>query len=389
MQRYLYGIVFVFLLSSCINEQEKLKKEVVENYAEIVYANYEDVVEDAKKLQSAIHDFLENPSEALFEKAKQAWIDARPSYSQTEAYRFYNGPIDDENGWEGLINAWPLDENFIDYVIDENSGKPIYGGVVNKPEDFPEITAELLLQENEVHGEADVKVGYHAIEFLLWGQDLYTDGPGRRPYTDYLTGPQATAPNGERRKQYLRVVTDLLVEHLMQVRDAWAPGSPYRSQFVAPENTSTSLTNILSGLGKLSKGELAGERMTVALENKDQEDEHSCFSDNTHEDIIYNQIGIYNVYKGIYKRVDGTEIKGPGLHNLVALKDQNLANSIDQQFARTLEAARAIPPPFDQAIIHHADKVQATIRELRKQSDEIQNIGVAIGLQLVIPETND
>jgi len=373
----------------CSNEQDALEQKVVENYAEIVYANYEDVVADALKLQSAVHDFLENPSEELFNKARQAWIDARPSYLQTEAYRFYNGPIDDENGLEGFINAWPLDENFIDYVYDENTGKIIYGGVINSPDEFPEITADLLLKENEVHGEADVKVGYHAIEFLLWGQDRYEDGPGRRPYTDYLTGAGATAPNGERRRQYLQVVTDLLVDYLTQVRDAWAPGSAYRTSFTAKENVRNSLTKILSGMGKLSKGELAGERMTVALENKDQEDEHSCFSDNTHNDIIYNQVGIYNIYKGEYKRSNGDEIRGPGLYDLVKLRDEAAAQSIGEQFERTLSAAKAIPAPFDQAIIHQPETVQQTIRELRKQSDEIQNIALAIGLQLVIPETNE
>lgn len=389
MYRFLYLIAIPFLLSSCSGGQEELKLKVLENYADIVYANYDDALQEAVKLQSAIDSFLANPSEETLGAARSAWIGSRPSYLQTEAYRFYNGPIDGEDGLEGFINAWPLDENFIDYVAGEAPGSVIYGGVINSPAEFPEITADLLVKENEVHGEADVKIGYHAIEFLLWGQDLYDDSPGKRPYTDYLTGKGATAPNGERRKEYLRIVTGLLVKHLTEVRDAWQPGSPYRTAFVKKENADASLINILSGLGKLSKGELAGERMTVALENKDQEDEHSCFSDNTHNDIINNQIGIRNVYLGVYKRTDGSEVKGPGFKDLVALKDKTLAESIDAQLSNTLEAARAIPAPFDQAIIHHAGKVQDAIRELRSQSDEIQNIAGAVGLTLVIPETND
>lgn len=389
MYRILSFIALGVLITGCAGEQEQLRQKVVENYADMVYASYDDAVNEAIRLRSAIHTFLADPTAETMEAAKKAWIDARPAYLQTEAYRFYDGPIDGEDGLEGFINAWPLDENFIDYVVDETTGKPVYGGVINNPADFPELTADLLIKENEVHGEADVKIGYHAIEFLLWGQDLYDESPGKRPYTDYLTGAGATSPNGERRKAYLRIVTDLLVDHLTEVRDAWEPGSTYRSAFAKKENIESSLTSILSGLGKLSKGELAGERMTVALENKDQEDEHSCFSDNTRYDIIYNQLGIQNVYRGSYKRTDGSEISGPGFADLVALKDKALSQSIDDHINKTLAATEAIPAPFDQAIIHQPEKIQAAIRELRAQSDEIQNIAQAIGLILVIPETNE
>ncbi len=389
MYRILFFLALGALISSCTGKQGQLRQKVVENYADIVYASYDDAVNGAIQLRSAIGSFLANPSAEALEAAKKAWIDARPAYLQTEAYRFYDGPIDGEDGLEGFINAWPLDENFIDYVVDEATGKPVYGGIINNPADFPGITADLLIKENEVHGEADVKIGYHAIEFLLWGQDLYDESAGKRPYTDYLTGAGATAPNGERRKAYLQIVADLLVDHLTQVRDVWKPGSPYRSGFIKKENFESSATSILSGLGKLSKGELAGERMTVALENKDQEDEHSCFSDNTYHDIIYNQLGIQNVYRGSYKRTDGSEIKGPGFADLVALKDKALSQSIDDHISRTLAAVEAIPAPFDQAIIHQPAKIQAAIRELRAQSDEIQNIAQAIGLTLVIPETNE
>ncbi|GAA4444285.1 imelysin family protein [Ravibacter arvi] len=384
--------LFIFSLSlfaACTDRQQALRQEVVEHYAAMVYANYDDAVKGAQALQSAVHTFTDAPSAEKLEAARKAWLNSRPAYLQTEAYRFYDGPIDGEDGLEGYINAWPLDENFIDYVKDAGTGKIIYGGVINSPAEFPRITADLLVRENEVHGEADVKIGFHAIEFLLWGQDHYDDSPGRRPYTDYLTGAQATAPNGERRAAYLKVVTDLLVTHLTEVRDAWEPGSSYRAAFTKKENNQESITHILSGLGKLSKGELAGERMTVALENKDQEDEHSCFSDNTHLDIVYNQVGMQNVYLGTYKRPDGSEVKGPGFKDLVALSDPELAKTIENQFAATLKAAEAIPAPFDQTIVHNPAKVQQVIRELRKQSDEIQNIAGAIGLTLVIPETNE
>jgi putative iron-regulated protein len=378
-------LLFISALSfSCSDQKTEMEQQLVENYANIVYANYEDAYIKAKELQTKIDEFVSNPTEEGFTATKNAWLDARPVYSQTEAFRFYSGPIDDEEGLEPYINSWPLDENFIDYVVNPNSGKIMNTGIINDPESFQEISAEVLLKENEIHGEADVKVGYHAIEFLLWGQDLYEESAGKRSFTDYTT-----APNAERRKTYLKVVSALLVEHLETLKDAWKHGSEYRSAFVKKENVRNSMINILTGIGKLSKGELAGERMTVAMENKDQEDEHSCFSDNTHNDIIYNQMGMLNVYLGKYKRIDGTVIEGPGFDALVTAYQPESTVAITASFQDALKACQEIPAPFDQAILHHTDKIQSAVRALRKQSDEVQNIASVLGLTLVIPETNE
>ena len=68
------------------------------------------------------------------------------------------------------------------------------------------------------------------------------------------------------------------------------------------------LANVLRGIGALSAGELAGERIAVALETKDQEDEHSCFSDNTNADIVGDLIGVRQVYLADFPGVDGTSI---------------------------------------------------------------------------------
>ena len=78
---------------------------------------YEASLDSATELDAAIDAFLADPTEETLEAAKQAWLAARDDYGLTEAFRFYGGPIDNEtDGPEGLINAWPLDEVYIDYV---------------------------------------------------------------------------------------------------------------------------------------------------------------------------------------------------------------------------------------------------------------------------------
>ncbi len=229
------------------------------------------------------------------EAARGAWRESRVPYLQTEAFRFYGGPIDhEESGVEGLMNAWPMDEAYIDYVEGN-----VNAGVINDAERYPEISKEMLVKLNEKDGEANISTGYHAIEFLLWGQDFRADGPGERTFEDY-----STATNASRRGDYLLAVGDLLVEHLQMLATAWdleSRGEIIREEFLALP-ADEALHHIFTGIGVLSGFEVSGERLAVAYVTKEQEDEHSCFSDNTHVDMIEDVRGIQNVWLGIYGR---------------------------------------------------------------------------------------
>lgn len=353
---------------------------VVRQHASLVHGSYAQVVTQATAMQTAIGAFLESPSEATLAAARASWTAARVVYGQTEAYRFYGGPIDDEmTGVEGQVNAWPMDENYVDYV----QGMPM-SGIINDPTAFPTITRQTLTMANERGGEANVATGWHAIEFLLWGQDMSATGPGSRPYTDYLT-TGGTAANQQRRKDYLRVVTEQLVADLTAVRDAWTPGGAnYASSFGA--DISEALRRMLTGMGSLSGAELAGERMTVAYEERDQEDEHSCFSDTTAADLLNNAIGIQNVYLGRFGSQDG-----PGIDELVRARDPALDRRMQDRLEASIDAIRSIPSPFDQAILG-ADAspgrtaVAGSIAALRAQRDTIVEVAARLGVRLNLEE---
>ena len=369
-------LIALFLIVGCggaEQEAEALKPQVVENYANIVLANYEDALSTAREMDSAIQTFVANPSEATHEAAKEAWLAAREPYGQTEAFRFASGPIDDEDGPEGLLNAWPLDEAYIDYV----DGMPGVG-IVNDAANYPEITKALLESLNEVGAEENISTGYHAIEFLLWGQDLSADGNGDRPYTDYTT-----AENADRRGQYLVVASALLLDHLQLMVDEWSDGGPYQTTFLA-QDPDTSLQQMLTGIGVLSKSELAGERIFVAYDNQDQEDEHSCFSDNTHRDIVTNAQGIHNVYTGSYSRVDGSVVSGPSIADLVALLDEDVAAEMNGLADTALASTESIPAPFDQAIVlsDQREIVLNSVNALQDQGDQFAEVASTLSLQI-------
>ncbi|WP_417274583.1 imelysin family protein [Celeribacter halophilus] len=336
--------------------------EVVTNYADIAHAGYEDSLIKAKELDAAIEAFVAAPSEATLAAAKTAWIESRVPYQQTEVYRFGNAIVDD---WEGKVNAWPLDEGLIDYVdgsyggaTDENPlaalnviANPTFdlsGETVDASQITPELLSDTLHEADEV--EANVATGYHAIEFLLWGQDLHgtEHGAGERPYTDYLTGDECTGGNCERRAEYLLAATDLLVSDLEWMTAQWDEGGAARAAVV--DDPAAGITAMLTGMGSLSYGEQAGERMKLGLMLNDPEEEHDCFSDNTHNSHFYDGLGMHNVYFGKYTRVDGTQVKGESLADLLAEKDADLAaelgSALDKSVAELAEIKAAAEAGF-------------------------------------------
>lgn len=347
---------------------------VVKHYAAGVSAGYEDTLAAALQMQQAIKDFTAKPGAETLKVARDAWRAARESYGPTEAFRFYAGPIDDDEGPEPRVNSWPMDESYVDYV----KGKPNSGLIANRK---VTITKSALAKLNTKGGEENIATGWHAIEFLLWGQDFNDNGPGDRSFEDFVDGK---SPNADRRRLYLLTVTELLVDDLRYLVGAWTPGATnYRSRFET--EGLEAIRKMVVGIGSLTRGELAGERLEVAMNTQDQEDEHSCFSDNTHRDVVLNATGIQNVWLGRFARRDGSTLQGPSLQALVAAADNALAEKTTRDIAASVTAANAIQPPFDREIVGGKDaagrqRVQAVIDALIVQSKDLPQAAAAIGV---------
>jgi putative iron-regulated protein len=332
-------------------------EEVTQHYADLALAGYQDSLTTAQALQQAVAALIATPSDATLEAARAAWIDARVPYQQTEAFRFGNPIVDD---WEGRVNSWPLDEGLIDYTSvdygnEENtlatlnviatpkftlSGKEIDATTIS-----PELISGTLQEADGI--EANVASGYHAIEFLLWGQDLNGTNPGAgaRPFTDYAAGDACTNGNCDRRAAYLQAATDLLVSDLTEMVDNWDADGPARTAVTA--DPQKGILAALTGMGSLSYGELAGERMKLGLMLNDPEEEHDCFSDNTHNSHYYDGVGIRNVYLGQYTRVDGSVLQGPSLADLVAAADPAVDTQLKAELDASVTALKAVKDAGD------------------------------------------
>ena len=300
---------------------------VIEGYADLMYANYCDIVDQVTALRDAVNAFVAAPTAPGLTGLQTLWTQIRPNYIQSEVGRFVEGPIDDStDGPETFVNAWPLDENWIDYVSGDATA-----GIINDPTTYPTIDAATLRAANMSGTEENISTGWHAIEFLLWGQDGVVGPPaGQRPFTDYVTGGGGTAANQDRRGTYLMVCAQMLVDDMTSVKDQWAPAGSYRTEFLGLSQVDA-LSRLMTGLATLAVGELAGERLDVPLGTKLPEDEHSCFSDTTDQDHLNDIIGIRNIWTGTYDAADNQyDINTPlaGLGVLAATADAAAAAEI-------------------------------------------------------------
>ena len=350
------------------------KAAVAKRYADLVHAAYGASVAGAEQMRERIDGFLARPTEARLASTRKAWIDARDDYVVTEAFRFYGGPIDDpKTGPEGLINAWPMDEAYVDYVAGDAKA-----GIVNDRATYPKITEDVIVESNEKGGETNISSGWHAIEFLLWGQDRSKDGPGARPAGDY-----SSAPNARRRSAYLRLTTDRLISDLRSVQAPWAPDGAFRAKFLG--DLDSALRKIFRGIGALSSHELAGERMAVALESKEQEDEHSCFSDNTNADVVNDLRGIRMVYNGAGP--DDAEPDRASVAALVMEADPELGERLAQALDGSLAQAQAYPATFETMIAAPGGSpanaaIAESIEAIEAQSALLQEAADALNVEV-------
>ncbi|MEX1181398.1 MAG: imelysin family protein [Cucumibacter sp.] len=391
--------------------QEVAAADVLTTYANIAQAGYEDSYLTALALGEAIGALFAAPSDETLTAARNAWLVSRVPYMQTEAYRFGNAIVDD---WEGRVNAWPLDEGLIDYVsasygtesdpntlyianVIANPVMPVNGAEVTVDPITPDAISGVL---HEAGGnEANVASGYHAIEFLLWGQDLNGTGPGAgaRPATDFDLAA-CTGGNCERRRAYLKAASDLLVADLEEMVGNWTEEGAARLALTQGD-PDQGIAAILTGMGSLSYGELAGERMKLGLLLHDPEEEHDCFSDNTHNSHYFDAAGIQNVYLGTYVRMDGTLIEGPSLSEYVAQVDPALDRELRSKLGITMARMRILVAraesgeAFDQMIGEGNEAgnsiVQAAIDGLVNQTHSIERIVDALGLAQVTIEGSD
>tara|TARA_E500000081_G_scaffold18271_1_gene22063 strand:- start:755 stop:1909 length:1155 start_codon:yes stop_codon:yes gene_type:complete len=369
---------FSFIVKSTYAANDSINS-LASSYANLVSYYYNEVSLSTQEMHNAIIKFVQAPDNNSLTNAKNKWIAARSIYGITEAFRFYGGPIDGvnkygEEGPEGLINAWPLNEAYIDYVKGSSNA-----GIINNLS--LEINNDTIIAANMSEDDADVSTGWHAIEFLLWGQDFSLETAGIREASDYLPTNEINI----RRRAYLVATSALLLEHINWLSMEWLENGEGRKAFLNKNDPGGA---ILTGIATLAGFELSSERIATALDSGDPEDEHSCFSDQTHNDVKANFNGIINVYLG--KGLNG-ESFSPSISEFVAKNNLKLHENILEIINETNISINNITVPFDKMLSEPKNgpgrqAAEKTVSNLLVLAKNFKEAGKDLNWEVIIAE---
>jgi putative iron-regulated protein len=176
---------------------------------------------------------------------------------------------------------------------------------------------------------------------------------------------------------------------LLDLKNTWAVGGEYRTLFDALD-VNIALSQLVFGAKFIAGEELSTERMVApvysieGINNSGQEMEHSCFSDNTHNDIYDNTVGVLNVVYGRYGSLNGASF-----YDLVLQQSPTRAAALDAA-ANVVEtkilAIKNNSKPFDLLIVKenstNPGPVMDGVQALYDLANEISASADAIGLEL-------
>ena len=242
--------------SNLITAQESYRDHLLA----LASVRYDITLDAVQKMNADLSALAETPNDRTLEQARTSWRNAYTAYLQSLPSTSI--PVDEPSDWKsaGLtrsaltetINPWPLEPGYIDYV----DGYP-YTGIVN---DTTLNLSEGSLQEQ--HRFADVSyvsLGFHVIEFLLWGEN------GQRPASDFnpATAKSATpdrpvVKNQQRRAEYLRTAGQMLQKNLQRLQLRWQLDNGFYSITTAVRSGASVLNGSLISLRQMLSKDLAG-----------------------------------------------------------------------------------------------------------------------------------
>ena len=288
--------------------------EIIAAYVDLtVIETYADLSRQATRLNDAVQDFADDPTQANLQAAANAWVAAREPWESSEGFLF--GPVAFLS-LDPSLDSWPLDQAQLEEVL--NSGF--------------ELTPDFIRD-----GLNATLRGFHTVEFLL-----FRGGKAR-------DAAEVTA----RETEYLVAVTEVLYEDAILLEESWLspvvsprafgeefktagePGSRYRSQQEA-------ILELIEGMIVIAD-EVGNGKISDPYTQQNPTIVESWFSWNSLTDFSNNVRSIQNAYLGGYHKGG---FRGASLSSWVAEQDASLDMRIQGEVQAARDAIMAIPEPF-------------------------------------------
>ena len=335
---YLVLVAVLLFVSACKKKKEEqeiadfdvLKQEILADVStHVIGATYSDLDEKAKVLYSNVSSFNSNSSPENLTAARQAWIDLRSAWEQSEGFLF--GPVSIDN-IDPRIDTWPIDFARIDSVI--STSEP--------------------LTESYVDNLEEALKGFHPVEFILWGSN----------------GSKTSANFQTREKELLMALATNLKQLCASVNTQWSGN--YHSEFVKAGNGSTVYLSERAAYDELIDAiagicdEVANGKLKDPFDAQDPMLEESPFAKNSMTDFRNNIKGVENIYLGNYKT------NGKGLEDFIRAKNLSMDATVKAKIANAKQALNNVTMPFGEAISLQRTQLQNAMNAVNELKDYLE-----------------
>jgi len=168
------------------------------------------------ELRAQNNEFLEFPSQSLLLQLQGTWNSAHQLFSACLIYQ-QPIPFSFETTFLTTLNqieSWPIQGGYIDYLQGYE-----HTGLINDL--TVDINLPVLKEQHKLTDSFDVSLGFHALEFILWGDTLERssdDFEASEPDFSNI-GYETNAKN--RRRAYLLAVVSQIDDQVAQLQSRW------------------------------------------------------------------------------------------------------------------------------------------------------------------------
>jgi putative iron-regulated protein len=309
-----------------------MKQTVLTDFTnKVAIASYKDLSDKADAFYISMQNLNAVPTQSNLENVREQWKDMRSVWEKSEAFLF--GPVD-ENSYDPNMDTWPTDVSQMDSLM--LSSNPL------TPSDIAQLTLSLR--------------GYHPIEYIIWGQN----------------GDQIASTLTARQKQYMLSLAADLKATCNALYQSWVTGENYGDLVINAGSGSTEYAKkqevyiaLVDGMAGICD-EVGAGKMLEPFDAMNAAIVESPYSGNSITDFKNNIIGIQNVYLGNYTE-DGT-----GMNELVAMKDKDLDNRIQQKISEAISSFNNVTMPYGEAIQANGQRPQ--VQNVMTKLDELKAI---------------
>jgi len=374
------------------------------------YTQMSEALNQAQILDGLITSLLHHPNPLSLEEAQNTWLKAYQAYLQVSFFhqvpRFekpqHHEDADTYDIIHEQLDSWPIEAGYIDYL-------PQYplSGIINDM--TLKISEQDILQQ---HGFSDVRfasVGFHPMEFLLFGMDgkrsakdfvpqensieiVDTDihlhdqeqeegeeDPALASDTDATSQPQLSnqdtnfgPQNHNRRRDFLRILSALMVKNLQKLADRWEPAHGYYAKQWRQPQHQENLQRVYQVSMDTLQRQLLNNHMHPLLSEPQLDDLRSPFAKTDGANMLAILQGIEQLFY-----IENGFIQELKIHNA------ETADKITAQFKRLMRDMKKMPANVAQQSLPNRKKIITPIQhKLIKLIENMYAGAQLLGLQL-------